>query len=240
MDRARRSSGARRRKAMVSSALSVHAAGREAGDRAALVFGDTTWTWSRLASEVEAEIEILTQPGTFGVFDAVAEPATIVRIFALLELGIPFVPLNPGLTRHERSRQLDVLRALFDLEVDLGRSVSDADPMAILFTSGSSGSPRAVELSRGAFKASAGAGAARLGWQEDDRWLCCLPIAHVAGLSILTRCLIARRTIVLIPRFDPAAVVDAIDQHAVTLISLVPAMLARLLRRAGHRCRHRS
>jgi len=52
----------------------------------------------------------------------------------------------------------------------------------------------------------------------------------VGGLSILTRCLIARSTIVLIPRFDPDAVVEAIDQYAVTLTSLVPAMLARLLR----------
>ncbi len=215
------------------SALSVLAAAREAGDRAALIFGDTIWTWSRLAFEVDSEIEILTQsrmPGDADgrrqqvALEAVAAPATIVRIFALLEIGIPFVLLHHGLTQHERERQLDALQPC--VEGDR----SDSELMAVLFTSGSSGSPRAVELSRGAFQASAAASAARLGWQDGDRWLCCLPIAHVGGLSILTRCLIARRTIVLVPRFDPAAVVEAIDRHAVTLMSLVPAMLARLLR----------
>jgi len=214
----------------VSSALSVRAAGREAADRTALIFGDSTWTWSQLASEVEAEIERLDQPGTIGIFDAVAQPATIVRILALLELGIPFVPLNPDLTLHERARRLDLLQTCLEGDVDPDRSVCDSGLMAILFTSGSSGLPRAVELSRGSFLAAATASAARLGWHDDDRWLCCLPIAHVGGLSILTRCLIARSTIVLIPRFDPEAVVNAIDQSAVTLTSLVPAMLARLLR----------
>ncbi|MEE8487634.1 MAG: AMP-binding protein, partial [Gemmatimonadota bacterium] len=245
------------------SALSVRAAAREAGDRAALIFGDTTWTWSRLASEVEAELGTLVRVGVLGdgsgdsprvAFDAIAEPATIVRIFALLEIGIPFVLLHHGLTERERARQLDAVQPCIDLDRAAvaevaekwaddrrespggARTPADADPladsdlMAILFTSGSSGSPRAVELSRAAFLASAAASAARLGWQEDDRWLCCLPIAHVGGLSILIRCLIARRTVVLIPRFNPAAVVEALDRHAVTLASLVPAMLVRLLR----------
>jgi len=206
------------------SALSVRAAAAEAGDRPALISGDLSWTWAQLAAEVEAEIESLSDANVQPVvLDAVTEPATVIRILALLESEIPFALLHPGLTPNERARRLNVL------DVDAG-----PDAMAILFTSGSSGLPRAVELTRDEFEDSATASAARLGWQDDDRWLCCLPIAHVGGLSILTRCLIARRTIVLVPRFEPAAVIDAIDRHAVTLTSLVPTMLDRLLRHAPH------
>ncbi len=254
----------------LSVGLSVRAAAREAGDRPALVYGDDTWTWTRLGAEVETELEELSRLGVPGdgsadcsrvAFDAVAEPRTIIRLLALIEIGVPFVPLHHGLKEHERARQLASVQPCIDLDrvavadtaegADkredsrgvseaargvspeppvVARSLSDADPLAVLFTSGSTGSPRAVELSRAAFLTAAAASSARLAWQDDDRWLCCLPIAHVGGLSIVTRCLIARRAVVLVSRFEPAAVVEAIDRHAVTLVSLVPAMLSRLLR----------
>lgn len=101
--------------------------------------------------------------------------------------------------------------------------------MAVLFTSGSgTGEPRAVELSPAAFAASARMSAGRLGWRADDRWLCCLPLAHVGGLSVLTRSLAARRTVVL-GRFDAAETARLLRERDVTLASLVPTMLRRLL-----------
>jgi O-succinylbenzoic acid--CoA ligase len=56
-----------------------------------------------------------------------------------------------------------------------------------------------------------------------------MPLAHVGGLSILTRCLIARRCVALAPRFDAAALPAAIEAQRVTLVSLVPTMLDRVL-----------
>jgi O-succinylbenzoic acid--CoA ligase len=103
---------------------------------------------------------------------------------------------------------------------------------AVLFTSGSSGRRKAVPLDRAAFVASAAASAAVLGWHDDDRWLACLPLAHIGGLSVLARCLWAGRTAVLVDRgdrFDAAAVAAQIARDRVTLVSLVPTMLARLL-----------
>ncbi|MBK8687514.1 MAG: hypothetical protein IPN24_03360 [Betaproteobacteria bacterium] len=38
---------------------------------------------------------------------------------------------------------------------------------------------------------SAAASAANLGWEDGDRWLLCMPLARIGGLSILTRCLAA-------------------------------------------------
>jgi O-succinylbenzoic acid--CoA ligase len=84
-------------------------------------------------------------------------------------------------------------------------------------------------LTHDAFIASAQASAANLGWQADDVWLLAMPLAHVGGLSILTRCLLARRCVALAERFDAAAFPEAIERLRITLASLVPTMLARVL-----------
>jgi O-succinylbenzoic acid--CoA ligase len=94
------------------------------------------------------------------------------------------------------------------------------DDAVVLFTSGSTGPSRGVVLSRHALIANAEASAAHLGWRDDDRWLACLPFAHAGGLSVVIRCLLADKPIVV-------GDVAAIDQ--VTLASLVPAQLAQLL-----------
>ncbi|MGB5701643.1 MAG: AMP-binding protein, partial [Polyangiales bacterium] len=87
-----------------------------------------------------------------------------------------------------------------------------------------------AKLSRRAFVASEAAHAANLGWLPQDRWLLGMPPAHVGGLSILTRSLIARRCVVLDPGpFDPAKTIRRMEREAVTLLSVVPTMLARLL-----------
>ena len=102
-------------------------------------------------------------------------------------------------------------------------------PFAIVSTSGTTGRPKGAVLSRRAFLASAEASAQNLGWRDDDRWLLNMPLAHVGGLSVLTRCLVARRAVVLLPRFDVALFLEAIERHGVTLASVVPTMLRALL-----------
>ena len=98
----------------------------------------------------------------------------------------------------------------------------------VLFTSGTSGSPKPVVLRRANFEASAIASAWNLGVAPDDRWLCVLPLHHVGGLSILWRSVIYGTTVVLPERFDPAGVIAAVQDGAVTIASLVPTMLRRL------------
>ncbi len=73
-----------------------------------------------------------------------------------------------------------------------------------------------------------------LGVQRDDRWLAVLPFYHVGGLAILMRSAIYGTPVVVQPRFDPAAVNDAIDR-GVTLVSGVSAMLRRMLDERGDR-----
>ena len=103
-------------------------------------------------------------------------------------------------------------------------------PAALCFTSGTSGEARGCVLTHGNFFWSALASARNLGVRAGDLWLSCLPLHHVGGLSILTRSAYYGTEVLLHDRFDPERVLDAIDRQGVTLISLVPPLLERLLR----------
>ena len=219
---------------LVDRALSVHAAAEDCPARIALIEPDgRRWTWSDLSAEVAA-VERRLDPGA-GVLTATSTPDTIVRILASIERSLPVAPIDPRISGTERQARIDLLEAAPGPgAADRGGAIPDPGsgrPLAVMFTSGSTGAPRAVELSRGAFVASARASEQRLGWRDDDRWLCVLPLAHVGGLSILIRCLVARRSVVLLERFDAEAVSEVIERTGVTLASFVPTMLSRLLAR---------
>lgn len=169
---------------------------------------------------------------------ATCDVATIVTFFALLELRAAFVPVHPRLTEAEEQIILDDVcpdmrlsgQGIECLGASRGAQSIDEDPTAaIVYTSGTTGRPKGAVLSRGAFVASARASERNLGWRPNDRWLVCMPLAHVGGLSILTRCLSARRPIILEPRFDPEAVLRAIRRDGATQLSVVPTMLDALM-----------
>ena len=106
-----------------------------------------------------------------------------------------------------------------------------ADDFAIVHSSGTSGRPKAAVLTYGNIFHSAQASALKLGSKQDDRWLCVLPLYHLGGLSIILRSLIYGTAIDLMPAapFDLQAVNQKLSDHPVTLVSLVPTMLQRLL-----------
>jgi o-succinylbenzoate---CoA ligase len=99
-------------------------------------------------------------------------------------------------------------------------------PATVIFTSGSSGVPKAALHTFGNHFFSARGSNANIALAPGDRWLHSLPLYHVGGLSIVFRCLLAGATVVL-P--EPRATLD--DSIAgVTHVSLVPTQLSRLLR----------
>jgi o-succinylbenzoate---CoA ligase len=105
------------------------------------------------------------------------------------------------------------------------------DPEAVhtvIRTSGTTGVPKAVELTYANHLASAIASADAVGVEPEDRWLCPLPLHHVGGLNVLIRSVINRTAVVLHERFDADRVRSTIESGEVTLASLVPTMLARL------------
>jgi len=105
----------------------------------------------------------------------------------------------------------------------------------LLFTSGTSGRPKAALLSDRNLRASARASIQLLGRDADDRWLCCMPLFHIGGLSILVRSVLARTCVVLHRGFDAGAVSQALDHERVTRVSWVATMLSRVLDHRGDR-----
>ena len=99
----------------------------------------------------------------------------------------------------------------------------------IIYTSGTSGHPKGAMLTFANHLWSASSSAYRLGTLPDDRWLACMPLYHVGGLAIILRACLYGITVVLHQRFDAQAVSDALNEHQVALLSLVPTMLRRLL-----------
>lgn len=110
-----------------------------------------------------------------------------------------------------------------------GRQIDPQKDWGILFTSGTTGTARGAVISLGAAHSAAEASAKRLGTHPDDRWLLAMPLYHVGGLSILFRACLNGAAVVLQDGFEPDAVLDALARDRVTLLSVVPTMLRRLL-----------
>lgn len=105
------------------------------------------------------------------------------------------------------------------------------DDFAIIHTSGASGRPKAAILTYGNVYQSAVFSALKLDVIKQEQWLCVLPLYHVGGLSIVFRSLNYGTAIELTPPgpFDAREVNRILSEHPITLVSLVPTMLGRLL-----------
>jgi o-succinylbenzoate---CoA ligase len=114
-------------------------------------------------------------------------------------------------------------------------SMQPSDAALVLFTSGTSGRPKGALLTLGNLRASAEGSMSLLGSDPADRWLCCMPLFHIGGLSILIRSALAGTSVVLHSGFDAQAVDRALDEDGITRVSLVAAMLSRLLEVRGER-----
>ncbi len=211
------------------SELSVLSAAEEAAEHPCLVWADGALTYAQVAERVRASIVRIEREGVDPARPVPITPSvsvdSVVTILAMIQLGVPMTLVHPRWSASEREAALERTKSL---------PVHGTGPdrcLAILHTSGTSSTPKPVVLSRRAFLASARASAANLGWNEDDRWLLSMPPVHVGGLSVLTRALIARRTVVLghAEGFDPIAISELIDTRRVTLASFVPTMLVRLI-----------
>ena len=131
----------------------------------------------------------------------------------------------------ERARGAWIAAAATRRRRRAGGETHDLDATAIVVhTSGTSAEPKRVALTYGNWLWSALGSAAALGVDPRERWLCCLPLSHVGGLSILVRWAIYATTAVVHERFETERVLAALrDPDGPTLVSLVPTTLARLL-----------
>ena len=164
----------------------------------------------------------------------------VVVLHALMKLGAVAYPLDRRLSEAERAAEIDRANPILVLsepgdipatEADmplLGEHELDAIHCRML-TSGTTGTPRSVDLTYGNHLWSAVGSAFNLGMEPTDRWLCCLPLHHVGGLSIVMRSVIYGTAAVVHDWFDPDRVAASLEGDGVTLISLVATQLMRLL-----------
>ncbi|GGH86040.1 O-succinylbenzoic acid--CoA ligase [Pullulanibacillus pueri] len=103
------------------------------------------------------------------------------------------------------------------------------DPHTIIYTSGTTGKPKGVILSYKNHWGSAIGSVLNLGLTVNDKWLACVPLFHVSGLSILMRSVIYGMTVRLHRNFDPVEVHQAIMKQGVTVISVVTAMFTKMM-----------
>lgn len=105
----------------------------------------------------------------------------------------------------------------------------------IMYTSGTTGSPKGVLQTYGNHWWSATASALNIGLREDDKWLCAVPIFHISGYSILMRSLIYGMTVVLNRNFNELTTLEEIEKHKVTVMSVVSTMLLKVADALGEK-----
>ncbi len=185
----------------------------------------------------------------------------IVTIHALSYLGAVAVMLNTRLTNEELTYQLQAantfllvttedLRVKKELdfsnimtfselvkqpllEIELVEEISLDDPFTMMFTSGTTGLPKAVLHTYGNHWWSATGSALNLGLHDNDKWLLPLPIFHIGGFSILQRSVIYGMTAFVMEKYDAEQFYDVIRNKNITIVSLVTLMLRQLVESLG-------
>ena len=104
------------------------------------------------------------------------------------------------------------------------------DPALLIYTSGTTGKPKGAPLTHANLLASAHAVRIAWRWTPEDRLALCLPLFHIHGLGVgLHGTLTSGASAVVLPRFDPAAVAEAVDTRRASLFFGVPTMYHRLV-----------
>jgi O-succinylbenzoic acid--CoA ligase len=200
----------------------LHLAASKHPDRLAVEGPGRTLTYAELSRESAAACRAMLSDGVAPgdrVPLAQADPAEFaVALHGCLLAGAAAVPIDlrlpPG-EQEARSRGTGL----------------PAGTAALMHTSGTTADPKPVALTHENFQASALGSAVALGLDQAERWLCPMPLTHVGGLSIPIRSAIYATTAVLHGRFGTERVLnDLMDpERRITLVSLVPTMLSRLL-----------
>ena len=147
------------------------------------------------------------------------DPAFVDRLRRAWDAGDAVLPLDPRLPGPARAAVLAAARPT--------EPTAPGDALAVA-TSGTTGEPKVAVLTHAALLASAAATSARLEVDAaGDHWLACLPLAHVGGLSVITRALLTGTPLTVHARFDADAVAKAAADGC-TLTSLVPTALGRI------------
>ena len=146
------------------------------------------------------------------------------------EVGAAVLPVDVRLSPVEQHALLDRARPTVVIDAEGTRRVKgvaiDPEIALVIATSGTSGHPRLAELTMAALEAAITASASVIGARLKDRWLSCLPLAHIGGLLVVYRHLLLGAPITFRRRLSPAVVAATADAR---FTAMVPTQLVRLL-----------
>ncbi|PWU68115.1 o-succinylbenzoate--CoA ligase [Gracilibacillus dipsosauri] len=125
------------------------------------------------------------------------------------------------------------IRELETMSISLPSSIKMEGLCSMMFTSGTTGTAKAVMHRYKNHWASAVASALNLGLLSTDKWLACLPLFHIGGLSIILKGIIYGMPVYLLERFDEQIVHQAIIDKGVSIVSVVSVTCMRLLQLLG-------
>lgn len=161
-------------------------------------------------------------------------PRFVEELVATWDAGDAVLPLDTRLPEKAAKAIVDLTRPAAIITASGERQrlanalpLEDGDAL-VMATGGSTGEPKAAILTHEAVRASATASSSRLGVEPGrDRWLACLPMGHIGGLSVVTRAIVTGTALAIHDGFTAeAAVEDA--RTGPTFVSLVPTALRRL------------
>ncbi|RAU95381.1 long-chain fatty acid--CoA ligase [Mycobacterium colombiense] len=240
----------------ISLLLEMAASGN--AERTAVVSGDLRLTTQQLSDLADGGAGVIAASNAEHVAYVGTGGAMLpVLIFAAARGGVPFTPINYRLSAEgiqaliERlpeplvivdSRYRDAVGDVSDRVMDSDdflASARTAEPAAefpdpdsvaiVLFTSGTTSQPKAVELSHNNLTSYI-TGTVEFGAAEEtDAALICVPPYHIAGVSAALSNLYAGRKMVYLPNFDAQEWVRLINAENVTTATVVPTMLDRII-----------
>ncbi len=184
-------------------------------------------------------------------------PAQLTALFACARLGAMLVPLNWRLAVPEWRFMLEDARVRLLVgtpdHLDAARQAAppgcmvtgcdelaaklpapaiggDDDALLLVYTSGTTGRPKAAILDQRALLFNALNALHGFALAPADRILTVLPLFHVGGLNIQTTpALYAGAEVILHPRFEPDLFFDAVERDRPTLSLVVPAVMKALV-----------
>ncbi len=176
----------------------------------------------------------------------------VLAMFAAWRLGAAVTPVNPSLTATEVEHQLGDSAArvlltdddtawsvpVLDIETPTeSRAESPSAPVAVagsdlallVYTSGTTGRPKGVELTHDNVQAMAESIGTAMGSGPDTHSLLILPLFHVNGIvvSVLSPLLFGGRATIA-GRFDPRTFFDLVEKCRPTYFSAVPTIYTML------------
>ena len=207
------------------------------GDAPLLITPQQTWSFRQFLEAHAIPAELRSHPPGTCIGFCEAHPERLLpKLFACWVQGWTTVPVNPTLPESQKRSLFKQAGCPIVWEGESAKNPQPSDscpaldldaPALVVFTSGSTGMPKAVALSLGNFLWSAEGANQVMSLVPGDRWLLSLPLHHVGGLAIVFRTLLAGATLVVpADRHDLAR---TIATQGITHLSLVPTQLHRLL-----------